>query len=164
MNLKINEPIKGSLIKKWLPNSNVILYSELKKYKKLPKLPIVILYEIIPGLGHWVTVLRTPEGIEHFDSYGYKPDDELDDFIPEKIKKQTNQDYKYLLNLLNNTGEQINYNNYKLQGEPPIATCGRWSILRNLFSYLTTDKFNNMIQKTSKELNLTPDEIVSIAI
>ncbi len=163
MQTKINKPISGLDIKKWLPNATIIKYSELKKYGKLPKLPIVLLYEIMPQYGHWVTILKTPEGIEFFDSYGNIVDDQFS-FIPEEFRNKTNQDYKYLMHYLYDSKEQINYNNYKFQGNPPIATCGRWSILRNLFNYLTTDQFKDMIIKTAKELNVTTDDLVSLAI
>jgi hypothetical protein len=160
---KINKPISGNEILKWLPNATVLKYTELKNYKVLPKLPIVLLYEIKHNIGHWTTILRTPEGIEHFDSYGYIPDDEFS-FIPDDFKYESNQNYKYLLNMLYGSGEVINYNSYKLQDEPPIATCGRWSILRNLFNNLTIEQFKNMIMKTSKQLNITPDQLVSLVI
>lgn len=164
---KLFKPISGKEISKWLPNASLLLYRELKDYKILPKLPIILLYETEMNngnsFGHWVTILRTPEGIEHFDSYGYVPDGEFD-FVPEDFKYESNQDYKYLLNLLYRSGEKINYNPYNFQGNPPIATCGRWSILRNLFSYLTTDQFKNTIIKTANQLNVTPDELVSSVI
>jgi hypothetical protein len=154
------KPISGKDILKWLPNATVLKYTDLKKYKVLPKLPIILLYEIKNNVGHWTSILRTPEGIEHFDSYGYVPDDEFE-FIPDKFKYESNQNYKYLLNLLYNANETINYNPYKLQGEPPIATCGRWAILRNLFNNLTIDQFANMINKTAKQLNISLDELVT---
>jgi hypothetical protein len=157
----LNKPITGNEILRWLPDATILKYSELKQYDKLPKLPLILLYEIMPNVGHWVSVLRTPEGIEHFDSYGYAPDDELNDFVPEYFRYETNQDYKYLLHMLYNSGEDINYNQYNLQGNPPIATCGRWTILRNMFNYLPIDKFAKTIYITSKQLKMTPDELVS---
>lgn len=159
----INKPMSGKEIQNFLPDATILLYRELKNLKKLPKLPIILLYEVKKQVGHWVTILKTPEGIEHFDSYGYAPDNEFD-FVPEQFKYESNQNYKYLLKLLYDSGEQINYNPYNLQGEPPISTCGRWSILRNLFNDLTIDQFYNTVIKTSNELNITPDELVSITI
>jgi len=160
---KVFQPTTGEELQQWIPNATIINYSELKNYNILPKLPIILLYEIKKGFGHWVTILRTPEGIEHFDSYGFVPDDELS-FVPEYFKYESNQNYKYLLNLLYESGEQINYNPYPLQKGDNTATCGRWAVLRNLFNYLTTDQFAKMINKTSKQLNITSDELVSLAI
>ena len=156
-------PISGKLIKKWVPDAKIMKYSELKNYNMLPRLPIVLLYEVKPNYGHWVTILRTPEGIEHFDSYGYAPDNELG-FIPDEFKGISNQNKKYLLNLLYNSGENINFNQHNLQKERDAATCGRWSILRNLFNYLTTDEFAHTVEKTSKQLGISTDDLVTLAI
>lgn len=155
---KIFKPTTGREIHNWLPYSTILKYSDLKKYKKLPKLPLVILYEVKPNIGHWVTILETPEGIEHFDSYGYAPDKELD-FVPDEFKS----DNKLLLRLLVNHND-INYNQYKLQKGLDTATCGRWVILRNLFNYLTIDQFKHMIDKTSKQLKLSSDQLVTMVI
>lgn len=163
MNKKIFKPISGREIQNWLPNATILKYGELKNYKELPDLPLVLLYEIESGFGHWTTVLKTPEGIEHFDSYGYAPDMELD-FVPEEFKHESDQNYQYLLKLLLKSKQRINYNQYNLQGEPPIATCGRWVILRNLFNKLTINQFVDMIIKTSKKLKISPDKLVSIII
>lgn len=162
MYTKLITPISGKQINKSLPGVKVILYRDLKKYKKLPKLPIVILYEIRDGFGHWVTLLRSGKNkeIEHFDSYGYAPDKEMD-FVPEKFKNEVYKNNKYLLRLLYKSKEPINYNQYNLQAEPPISTCGRWVIVRNMFPELDIDQFKDMIYKTSKDLDLYPDEIVS---
>jgi hypothetical protein len=160
---KLYKPLSGKQILKWLPNATLIKYSSLKDMFILPQLPIVLLYEVSPDFGHWVTILKTPQGIEHFDSYGYAPDEELN-FVPEKFKYISDQDNKYLLKLLYDSNQKIHYNQYPLQKEFLSATCGRWVILRNLFNDLTTDEFANVINKTSKQLNLTTDELVSTAI
>jgi hypothetical protein len=160
---KVFEPTSGEELQEWIPNANIMNYSQLKNYDILPDLPIILLYEIKRGFGHWVTILRTPEGIEHFDSYGFVPDDELS-FVPEYFKYESNQNYKYLLNLLYRSGEKINYNPYHLQKGDNTATCGRWAVLRNLFNHLTIDQFAKMINKTSKQLKISTDELVSLAI
>lgn len=163
---KLLEPMKGSEIHDWLPDATIVRQYDLRKFKKLPKLPIVLLYEIQKNFGHWVTILETPEGIEHFDSYGYAPDSELS-FIPEHYKIKTHQNEKSLLKLLLDADEhnnQINYNNYVFQGEPPISTCGRWVILRNLLNDLTIDEFHQGVMKTSQQLGITPDQLVTLII
>lgn len=154
--------MSGTEITKWIPNVNLIKYSEFKKSNKLPILPIIILYEIKPDFGHWVLIDKTPEGIEHFDSYGYMPDGEFE-FIPEHFKKESNQDYKYLLSILSKR-DDVNYNQYKFQAEGDIATCGRWCIFRHMFNYLTINKFANMVYDTAAELNITPDQLVAIVV
>lgn len=154
--------MSGNEITKWIPNVNLLRYSEFKKSDKLPRLPIIILYETKPDFGHWVLITKTPEGIEHFDSYGYEPDGEFE-FIPEHFKKESNQDYKYLLHILSKR-DDVNYNQYKFQQDGDIATCGRWCIFRHMFNTLTTDQFANMVIKTSKQLQITPDQLVCIVV
>ena len=163
------EPITGDMIQKYIPDALILKYGELRKYKKLPPLPLVLLYETKNNFGHWTSILRTPEGIEHFDSYGYKPDEEFE-FIPKKFRYKSNQDHKYLLDMLIKSKEPVNYSQYNLQGDLPMATCGRWVILRNLFKDLTIDQFAHMILKTRNQLRkevskkITSDDIVANAI
>jgi len=160
---KIFQPLKGDDIIKWMPNVKLMRYKEFKNYTTLPRLPIVVLYEIKKDFGHWVLIFKSPEGIEHFDSYGYKPDDEFS-FIPNNYKTlMSGQDNKYLLNLLSKRND-VNYNQYHFQAEGPYATCGRWAILRYLFKDLTIDQFYNMIKKSAHQLNISFDELVALAI
>lgn len=160
---KIYKPLTGDEIIKWIPNVTLMRYKEFKNYNTLPKLPIVVLYEIKKDFGHWVLIFKSPEGIEHFDSYGYKPDDEFS-FIPADYKTpMSGQDNKYLLQILSKR-DDIHYNQYQFQDDGSIATCGRWAILRYLFSYLTIDQFYRMIKKSAEQLNISFDELVALAI
>lgn len=155
---KILQPLTGNDIIKWIPNVNLMKYSDFKNYTTLPPLPIVVLYEIKKDFGHWVLIFQSPNGIEHFDSYGYKPDGEFS-FIPRNFRP----DNKYLLHMLSKR-DDVNYNEYVFQKKGPIATCGRWAILRYLFRDLTIDQFTDMIIKTASQLKLTSDELVALAI
>ncbi len=160
---KLFQPISGKFIHNYLPDATILKFSELKHYSTLPKLPLVLLYEVQNNLGHWVTVLKTPQGIEHFDSYGYAPDMELN-FIPKEFQLESNQNHKYLLKLLYDSHAVINYNPYPLQKGLFTATCGRWVILRNMFNDLTTDQFHNTFVVTSNQFGMSPDELVSFLI
>ena len=160
---KINKPMMGSEMIEWIPRATLLRQYDLMNYRELPQLPIIILYEIKKDFGHWVIVLRTSEGIEHFDSYGFKPDEELS-FIPPEYKKASGQDKQHLLKLLYESGENIHYNDYVFQGAPPTATCGRWCIFRFMFSYLNIDQFAEMIKKTIKQSGLNSDEITASII
>lgn len=155
---KIYKPLSGTDIIKWIPNVNLMKYKQLKEYTSLPRLPLVLLYEIKDSFGHWVILFETPEGIEHFDSYGYKPDDEFS-FIPTNFKP----DNKYLLDMLSKR-DDVNYNQYIFQKKGHIATCGRWVILRYLFRHLNIDQFADMIIKTASQLKVSLDNLVALAI
>ena len=60
-------------------------------------------------------------------------------------------------------GIPIHYNDHKLQKRSKsISTCGKHVINRILHRNLTIDEYNDLLQDVSKELNMTPDEIVNI--
>ena len=158
----MDTPLSDESIQRALPNARVMKYDELAQFKKLPKLPLVLLYETSPDFGHWVTILRTPEGIEHFDPYGIIPDDELK-WVPPGFRSQSSQDMKHLLALLYGSGKKINYSPYKLQGDES-STCGRWAILRNRMSEFGNDDFARTVLEVAHQLNMTPDELVIAAV
>ena len=64
-------------------NTKIIKYSELANISSLDELlprlvdVCVILYEESLNRGHWVALLKYNEMSERFDSYGMKPDKEL---------------------------------------------------------------------------------------
>ncbi len=139
------------------------MYKDLARERDLPPLPIAVLYETEPGYGHWVAVLRTPEGIEHFDSYGLKPDAELK-WVPDEYKEAFMATAPHLLRLLARTGEDIHYNEYKLQGGGKIATCGRWVIARCRNKRLTTDQFADAVEGLADAHGCTTDEAVTMLV
>ena len=138
------------------PGLSVWLYRDLARQSTLPKLPIAVLYETQPGFGHWVAVLETPEGIEHFDSYGLKPDAELR-FIPPQYREAFMSTAPYLARLLGNDGRAINYNEYKLQG-PHSNTCGRWVVARCRNRKMTTTQFALAMKQLAKRHHISLDE------
>lgn len=139
------------------PDLGVWLYKELAKQRDLPPLPIAVLYETMPGYGHWVGVLETPEGIEHFDSYGLKPDAELA-WVPREYREAFAATAPHLVRLLARDGRDVNYNEYKLQSSSPeIATCGRWVVARCKNRRLTTQQFAEKMRALAKAYDITPD-------
>lgn len=145
-------------IRRACPGITVWLYKDLAQLRDLPELPIAVLYETEPNYGHWVGVLATPEGIEHFDSYGLKPDAELK-WVPKQYRVAFHATAPHLLRLLARDGRDVNYNEYKLQSkDPSIATCGRWVVSRCLNKRLTTTQFAKMMLAIANEYHCTPDE------
>ena len=157
----INKPLSSDQIANAIPGVTVLKYNELCHFDSLP-LPMVILYETEPNFGHWVAVLETPEGIEHFDSYGIIPDNELK-WINPKFRTASGQDVKYLLRMLYDSGKDINYNTYRFQGRDS-STCGRWAILRILFSDMTNDDFAKAIKYAAKKLKINKESLVCLAV
>lgn len=143
---------------------NVVTYQNLYKYETLDDLlgknnACVILYQTNKNYGHWVAIIKINDNlVEHFDSYGIFPDDELN-FVPDYLKKETNQDYRYMTRLLSESPYKLSYNEYKLQNRSSkIATCGRWVSCRIIMRHLPLSKFI----KIFKDKKFTPDFIVTL--
>jgi len=154
--LPINIPMSDSDIKKYVP---AMRYNNFNG-----KLPSIILYapDEMPNMGHWCMLHNTVDNdgnkvIEFFDSYGMKPDKAL------KIL-QNNYNPKIVKWLLN-TCKNITYSADKLQGSGNnIMTCGRHCIVREMFKKYSAENYAKSLKKVSKELGVTPDEIVSIIV
>lgn len=137
--------------------NKILLYEELKNIKPkelVEMLPLAILYQQSRNIGHWTLLHKTPEGIEFFDSYGYPVDSEFQ-YLEMKQPHYLAETLSKLANVV-----QINYNQYKFQKtSSKINTCGRWILLRNWLSDLTTDEFAYSIDKISKRLGISMDEL-----
>ena len=127
LNLPINIPLSDVQMSNHI--KNVLTYEDFVKLtfdNILKSLPLIILYESAPGYGHWTLLHKIPSGLEFFDSYGFKPDQEFK-FVDNKYK-QPHVLVDFLLNM--SSKYTIHYNQYKLQEESPsVSTCGRWCIL-----------------------------------
>ena len=145
---------------------NIIRYKDLKKFNSIDQALkngyVIILYETKQNFGHWVLVFkRNKNTIEHFDSYGIKPDDELDFIKP--IFKIINGTVKpYLTYLLLKSKYKVEYNEFKLQKMAPnINTCGRWILLRLLLKDYDIYDFKKILDKKLKEYKINNyDELV----
>jgi hypothetical protein len=156
--------MSGEDLEAEIPGITVLTYKQLNRLNALPRLPCAILYETSPGYGHWTGLLQTPQGVEHFDSYGLKPDGELK-FVPDSLKVVLGEAYPRLTELLLRDGRPINYSAAVLQDNNPlIATCGRHVCARMLFMKTSAEKYARIIRGTSKALSVTPDGLVSMLI
>lgn len=177
----ISSPLGDDDIKKFLPNANIIKYSELKNYNSITDLLpnnksyAIILYENQPNSGHWTAIMRYKidgeDVIEFFDSLADngEPDSELK-WINKKQNKLLGQGKKILTEMLNNCNMPVIFNKLKFQSEGNekdgnnINTCGKHCVFRivnlldkdmNLIDYI---KFMEGVKKDSEN---TYDEIVS---
>lgn len=146
-------------IKRASPDINVIVYSELKNMSPidvLKKMPLVILYQVTKNSGHWVLLHKTPEGIEFFDSYGYKPDKQFN-----HISYQQPHYIAKLLLVLHQNGYNINYSQYSFQSKKAgINTCGRHVLIRHRYAHLPIDKYKMIMDELSKKNNINYDELM----
>ena len=155
-------------IRRLNPNAKLLLYEDVKNYPTIDHLLhpydcAIILYEWErtkdASIGHYIAVVALPDGtIEHFDSYGIKPDNELKQIKDKSdaFKRMTGQDQQHLLKLYINSPYQISYNQYKLQSlGSGISTCGRFAGLRTKYKNLTLDQFKDLFMGHRN----SPDEI-----
>ena len=147
-----------------LPNTNIWAYGQLNNIKNLNNLfgsdnTCILLYESKQDYGHWICLIQHPKGIvEVFDSYGIKPDNELN-YINSYWKKKLGQNYPKLTQLLvKSKNKKFIYNQYRLQKMlDGINTCGRHCICRINFKDIPLDEYVIFLRTLGK-----PDEIVTL--
>lgn len=172
MNISLSDTEVMNLINN---EGKLVLYPDMIKYKNINELlgphgACVLLYESRPSYGHWCAVFKTnnPNEIEFFNSYGDSskhegfPDGTMK-FIPEDFAKISNQNHTYLADLMYNSSYKLSYNQYIFQGEGKgIKTCGRHVACRLRMRNLSLDEYHKKIMSWCKELNITPDEVVTL--
>lgn len=156
------QPMSDSDIRDVLPGIRIYMYRELAAMAVLPRLPFVLLYETSPHYGHWVAVLETPQGIEHFDSYGYRPDDELS-FIPKQYRRVVNAGSPQLVRLLLGDPRQCHFSEFRLQKDP-AQTCGRWCVARISCAEMDAAAFARAMRGVARGLDMTPDTLVATMV
>jgi len=156
----IATPLSDADIREYLPNANIIKYSELSKYPTLNDLLpeeksfCILLYEESPNSGHWTVVSKPAhDTVEYFDSYGGYVDAPLN-WTPESNRVGLGQATPYLSNLFNRCKENVVYNKVKYQKEGQhINDCGRWCVLRTLkmMKGLDLDEFHKYVKEEDKK-------------
>ena len=129
----------------------VLTYKQLRDFDNIydvlkPYGNAVLLYETSKNWGHWVCLFKDPKSniIEHFDSYGIRPDDEIK-FVPKYFRKIGGEDLPHLTALLYKSNAPIRYNHHKLQSSRRgVSTCGRWCVLRLIFKDLDENNFKKL--------------------
>lgn len=147
----------------------IIKYSEFQNYDNIiTLLPNEVDYRIVltemeePNSGHWCCLMRRGNKYEWFDSYGVKPDGELN-YVVKSLKKLFGEDKHYLSKLIKPIKKNFQYNPVKLQVlKDGINTCGRWTIVRLICFKLgyNLDDFLKFIMKSCAELNKPPDVVI----
>lgn len=118
--------------------------------------------------GHYVALIKNPAKHSYYfsDSYG--------DFIDQQKPSEGTEmrerlygyeDYNTLVKLLLDKkikGWNIDFNNQTLQKGGDIATCGRHSLARCLFSNLDNDGYVKGLRGFCKDNGIDTDELVTI--
>jgi len=158
-------------IKFYFPNSKIITYPDLKKYKTIEELlpheksHIFLLYLNKKNSGHWTLLSHNNNCYEFFCSYGSSPSTPLKWLDADK-RKELKQDIPYLDFLLSNTKKNVIYNpiDYQNNKDLKISTCGRHDCFRLMciIKYnLPLTKYYEIMKHLKEKLNMSYDEIVA---
>jgi hypothetical protein len=147
--------------------ANLIQYSDLHKIKSIDELlgphrKCVLLYLTSANYGHYCCVWEYNNTIFFFDSYGSKPDTQLN-FVPKDMKEELNSNHNYLIRLLYESGKNVEYNQYQLQSrEPNITTCGRWCCSRLRFPEISIEDYHDIFKQSSRYMS--NDELITLLV
>ena len=127
--------------------------------KEIINTPLLILYESIKNIGHWVLVFKTLDInnnpiIEFFDSYGIKIDDELK-FSYYNIKNMN----KLIKRLFKVYKFNIGYNQFKFQSNN-TSVCGWYCYLRYVYKDMNIESFNKLLNNYKNKYNISYDNVV----
>ena len=163
---EVNQPFSDADIRDFLPDAQILKYSDLNRYSTLENLLprvksyFLLLYLESPNAGHWVLVSRPEQNqVEYFDSYGGYPDSPLLWTSPEKREKLGTGE-PYLSMLFRQYPGKVVFNKVKYQKqEPGISNCGRWCVLRALKmkAGMNLSQFHEYVKRESKKADLPWD-------
>ena len=170
MEQAIAEPLGDDDIRRFLPSSTILKYSELANYGSLDKLLThpkdycIILYEDSPNQGHWTCLSRPDEKtVEFFDSYGGYPDSQQK-WVAQSERVKLGEGKPYLTQLLDKSPYEVQFNPKKYQKDgSDINTCGRHCITRigTMLEGLSLADYYKFLKKIKKDTKLDYDEIVT---
>jgi hypothetical protein len=150
---KQSYPLSDRDIKIISPETIVITYDQLAKYKSLEQMfnktnSYAILYREDIDYGHWVALTRDRfKNVCFFDSYGEFPDSQQR--FTWDINDELGQDTNYLSRLLldyHDRGYHVDYNEIPFQKDHEnIATCGRYVALRCRLHKMTCTEFQRWL-------------------
>ena len=157
-------------IRKFLPQSKILKYSELARYPKLesllthPRDFAFLLYEDSPNSGHWVCISRPDnKTAEFFDSYGGSPDSQQK-WTPLPTRKMLGEGKPYLSLLFDRCPLKVVYNSVKYQKDGAgISDCGRHAVNRIgcMLDGMNLKDYYKFMKKEKAESGLDFDGVVT---
>ena len=168
---RLETPLTDNNITRYLPNSPIYTYSDLKNFKDINELfhsspYVVLLYEWKKNEGHWVSLAKHKHKFLYFDPFGYK----IDYFLNENSKElnfQLGQTQPFLSQLLKGHPVETNKIVYQDRNNYDLATCGRhiiWFGLNLLKRNYGLSQYYKMMREIQKRTGLSYDVIVSYYI
>lgn len=165
-------PMSNKDIELYFPDAPIYKYTDLKNFKSIDDLfkkanYFFLLYLDSPSSGHWVCCIKKNNNLYFFDSYGYKPDNELS-FVDCNKRKELGTAKTYLTDLFNKSDYDISYNNFDYQNKKTNSqTCGRHCcfFLKNCINNnMDLEDYYKYMQELKKKYKKSYDSIVSMAI
>ena len=164
MDKEISKSLSGTEVLDLLDNKcNLVQYSDLHNIKSIDELlgpykKCVLLYQTSANYGHYCCVWEYNDTIFFYDSYGSKPDSQLN-FVPKDLKDELNSNHNYLIRLMYDSGKNVEYNQYEFQSkEPNVATCGRHCVNRLRFPEISINDYHDIFKDASKYMPM--DELI----
>ena len=158
INNLMTEDLTDSEIRILCPDTKVFLFNELARFDRLEELftrskTAIILFPVKSiANGHWICVIDHGTYVEHFDPYGFNPIKEYDYTqinIPNYLERLYTKFESY--------GGKLTFNTNQYQElKTGINTCGRHTSVRTRLSYLTEDRYHQLL--TGQKY--TPDQLV----
>jgi len=166
-----HQPMSDTDIKYYLPDTPIMVFSKLKKYKSLEQLlpkevcSVIILMEFSPMNGHWIALTRYKNVVSYFDAFGYSVEGIFRFFNKEQLDN-LDENKHYIKNLFRDDNDfTIYYNDFDYQNKEDhhMATCGAHAtyFALNNEKGLSLKQYKKMMEKEKKDTGLTYDAIVA---
>jgi len=156
-------------IKELTPHTNIFTYPELKNFRSIDEVfsynnngvgtAIMLYLTDNEKTGHWIALIKRGNKIEMYDPYGNRPEE-----LNKKVGGRMNgvQNPHLLRDLVERSGYDLVANGKQVQPLTyDVATCGRHSIMRVLFSNLSLNDYNKKIAKIAKDNGVSIDDIAT---
>lgn len=127
-------------------DTKLMNYDDLGQFEHLQEAfeqhrAIIVLLQIespnAPRVGHWIALLDQGDHYEHFDSYGFSPDEEL----------AITHEQPILTHLVETASKRVEESTTRFQAiREHVSTCGRWAVARVLLQELNLHEFKEVIQ------------------
>jgi hypothetical protein len=118
---------------------------------------IILFPNVSPTSGHWCCMIRRPDRIEFFDSYGEAPEDQKDGLSRSRLEA-LDIERPLLTQLMRASGIPVYYNTHQFQSNKmSVATCGRHCVVRLLYAPYSLKKYKAIIDKSG----LSADDFVT---
>lgn len=165
-------PMGDNTIREYLPDAKIIKYDDLNDLSSIEELLpsdksyVIMLVEHAPNSGHWIALSKYGDKVEHFCSYGSKPDEYLK-WNNASTNDKLGQGKKQLSSLLNNYPGEVVYNPIEYQQDASdVQTCGRHDVYRvkKMLDDMNLDAYYQHMKEMKNKIGGSYDDVVASII